>query len=189
MSATETAEARPAIAALEKGTVATQELPTFEPDLSKVAEDHVLSLTSRDGKCVQYLKVVAMHPAREGEFLIRDVATGLGGADRIDRFKGRLASSDDQQSIVHATATQLAEILAGAGLAPFKVTWAKQGSGKTAGEIRTMRCRLIDQDLSGRARVEMLDDPAEGDNRLRLVDNRTIKSIVLRGVFYILKGE
>lgn len=77
--------------------------------------------------------------------------------------------------------TKLAEILIHSPNKPFTVCF-----DKTNGSERVLRGRLIaPEPLLGRSTVEDLD--VTGKNRLRLVDHRTLKWMVVDGVKYVVK--
>lgn len=78
--------------------------------------------------------------------------------------------------------TELAERLVHSKGAPLTVVFTKQ-----SGEKRTLRGRLMSSEaLLGRSHVEDLD-LGHSENRLRLVDHRTLESLIVGGVKYILK--
>jgi hypothetical protein len=91
----------------------------------------------------------------------------------------RSTSSDVYTNTEKVTKSQAVEILANAYGKPFTVTFIKKD-----GTLRKLRGRLIgiDQKNLGYIDVEDLDKPA--GQRFRLVDCRTIKSIVVDGVKY-----
>lgn len=88
-------------------------------------------------------------------------------------------SADQFTSQQKVTKSQAVEILANAHNVPFTVTFVKKD-----GTLRELRGRLIgiDQKNLGYIDVEDLDKP--NGQRFRLVDCRTIKSIVVNGVKY-----
>lgn len=95
-----------------------------------------------------------------------------------------LHSADQIHEEVEMTKTELAQLLVTLYGRPFTVVFKKVG-----GEMRRLRGRLIEPEpLLGRSHVEDLDidDPK---NRLRLVDHRTIESIIVNGVQFSLKGR
>ena len=76
--------------------------------------------------------------------------------------------------------TKIAEILTRSFGVPFTVCFDKD-----SGEERVLRGRMVEwESMYGRSRVEDLDIP-RGENRLRLVDHRTLKWLIVRGVKYI----
>lgn len=63
---------------------------------------------------------------------------------------------------------------------PFTACFVKEN-----GEERVMRCRYLEnEETDGRSRVEDLD-VARGENRVRLIDHRTLKWLIVRGVKYV----
>lgn len=102
----------------------------------------------------------------------------IDGEDLIDSFE----SSEQWGTSEPKSMTELAEILVNAGYSPFLVTFTKQD-----GENRTLRGRLVKPEpLLGRSLVQDFEADDEG---LRLVDHRTIQSIIIRGVYYKLKVD
>jgi hypothetical protein len=99
-------------------------------------------------------------------------------------------SADQYEEEVRVSMTRAAEVLVAAHNRPLTVCFVKQGSKKTgegAGEERILRGRLVEPNgLLGRSLCEDLDLP-EGQNRLREVDHRTIKYLVVDGVKYVVK--
>lgn len=81
----------------------------------------------------------------------------------------------------HASKTRVAETLVNSPNRPLSVCFLK-----TDGSERTLRGRLVKPEpLLGRSMVEDLD--LKGDNRLRQVDHRTIKWLIVDGVKYTVK--
>lgn len=92
-------------------------------------------------------------------------------------------SADQVHETVPSTMTEIAERLISSHRRPLTVCFEKAD-----GSERVLRGRLVDHEaLLGRSRVEDLEQPA-GD-RLRLVDHRTLKWLVVDGVKYELKGK
>lgn len=126
----------------------------------------------------RYVKITSVCP----DVIQTDDLDGLGplrisGKDLLDR----LVSADEYYETEDVTKTRAAEILIHAGAKPFTVVFEKSN-----GDERTLRGRLIaPEPLLGRSKVEDLD---VGKDRVRLVDHRTIKSIVLGGVKYTVKS-
>jgi hypothetical protein len=90
-------------------------------------------------------------------------------------------SADQYDKEEKVTKTQAAEILVNAHNRPLSVCFVK-----VDGTERTIRGRLINPEpLLGRSKVEDLD--YVGTSRIRLVDHRTIKWIVVDGVKYVVK--
>lgn len=86
--------------------------------------------------------------------------------------------------------TKLTEVLQNAGHRPFTVVFTKAD-----GTERTLRGRWLSNEFSnqGYTLVEDLDVPedktAKRSNRIRQVDNREIKSIIIGGTKYSLKEK
>ena len=91
-------------------------------------------------------------------------------------------SADQFNTEEKVTKTVLAEILIKSFNVPFTVTFIKAD-----GTERRLRGRLIKSEpLLGRSQAEDLDKPLS-ENRLRLVDHRTLKTLIVNGVKYVLK--
>lgn len=94
----------------------------------------------------------------------------------------KLLSADQFSEEKKVSKTEAAELLVSSYNVPFTVVFTK--ADKTD---RTLRGRLVSPEpLLGRSHVEDLDveDPKK---RLRLVDHREIKSLVVNGVKYVVK--
>lgn len=92
-----------------------------------------------------------------------------------------MASADRYGETKKVSRTEMAEILSESFNTPFKVVFEKAD-----GTLRSLRGRLIKTErLMGRCMVEDLDKP-KGKN-IRQVDNRTLASLIVGGVFYTLK--
>lgn len=90
-------------------------------------------------------------------------------------------SADQFEEEVKVTKTKLAEILISSHNRPFTVNYKKDD-----GTPRTLRGRLIHPEpLMGRSKVEDFD--VADKNRIRLVDHRTIESLIVEGVRYSIK--
>jgi len=90
-------------------------------------------------------------------------------------------SADQFHEEVKVTKTKAAEILISAYNRPFTVCFDKQD-----GTERKLRGRLVEPEpLLGRSHVEDLD--IKTGHKLRLVDHRTIKWLILEGVKYVVK--
>jgi hypothetical protein len=120
---------------------------------------------------------------RQGEKVIVDsVDPGLGEFYIEGR---RMIEGGGSADMVHeeekVSRTRAAELLISSYNRPFTVCFTKQ-----SGEPRTLRGRLVAAEpLLGRSHVEDLD-LAEGD-RIRLVDHRTLKWLIVDGVKYLVK--
>ena len=92
-------------------------------------------------------------------------------------------SADQFEEVVKANQTEVLQVLVKAYNRPFTVVFDKED-----GEERTLRGRLLStDDLRGRSQVEDLDQPA--GKRFRLVDHRTVKSLIVDGIKYEVKGK
>ena len=90
-------------------------------------------------------------------------------------------SADRFTATKAATKTELAEILVRSWNQPFTVTFEK-----ATGEKRILRGRLVEPEpLLGRSKVQDFDKGGE----LRLVDHRTIESLIVGGTKYTLKAR
>lgn len=90
-------------------------------------------------------------------------------------------SADRYDEVKELNQTEVLKILIISYNRPFTVVFDKDN-----GEERTLRGRLISHDdLRGRSTVEDLDKPA--GKRIRQVDHRTVKSLIVDGVKYEVK--
>jgi len=90
-------------------------------------------------------------------------------------------SADQYESEEKVTKMKAAEILVHAYNRPLTVCFVKAD-----GTERTLRGRLVKPEpLLGRSSVEDLD--IKSNNRLRLVDHRTLKWIIVDGTKYVVK--
>lgn len=88
-------------------------------------------------------------------------------------------SADTFDTEEKSTKTAVAELLVSAYNKPFSVIFVD-----AKGKDRKLRGRLVKPEpLLGRSMVEDLDIPV-GENRIRQVDHRTIKELILDGVKY-----
>lgn len=114
------------------------------------------------------LKAVDLHDGKEFEIHGKDLQEACMSADFFD----------DTQNV---TKTELAEILVKSYGKPFTVVY-----DTTTKKDRKLRGRLLSSEsILGRSTVEDLDKP-DGD-RIRLVDHRTLKSIVVDNIKFTLK--
>lgn len=94
-----------------------------------------------------------------------------------------LSSADVFSRIENTNKTEIAKRLLESGDSVFTVEFVKQG-----GEPRTLRGRLVKEDpLMGRAMVEDLDIPFHEISNIRQVDLRTLKSLIIDNVKYVVK--
>jgi hypothetical protein len=90
-------------------------------------------------------------------------------------------SADQYEHEEKVTMTRAAEILIASYNRPLTVCFVKQ-----RGEQRVLRGRLLQPEpLLGRSHVEDLD--VTGRNRIRLVDHRTIRYLIVEGVKYTVR--
>lgn len=91
-------------------------------------------------------------------------------------------SADRYDDVEKVTKTKAAELLVSSYNRPFTVVFEKK-----EGELRTLRGRLVQPEpLLGRSMVEDLDID-KSKHRLRQVDHRTIKSLIVDNVMYVVK--
>src|SRR5262245_7936418 len=106
----------------------------------------------------------------QGEFSVR-------GA----RLISNAFSADQYLEEVRVSMTRAAEVLVSSFNRPLTVCFVKQ-----AGGLRVLRGRLLKPEpLLGRSHVEDLD--VAGRDRIRLVDHRTIRYLIVDGVKYTVK--
>jgi hypothetical protein len=119
---------------------------------------------------------------REHKLLVVDQYTGdkffIQGKNLIDQT----LSADYAGSTEKLTKTAMAEKLISLYNKPFTVHFIE-----LSGKERTLRGKLVNPEpLLGRSYVEDLDIPL-GEHRLRQVDHRTIKWLIVDGVKYTTK--
>ncbi len=96
---------------------------------------------------------------------------------------GRALSADYFAEEVKVTATVMEELLTGEIFnRPISVLFVKEN-----GEDRVLRGRYLKKAPFGRSFMEDMDLPI--DNRVRLVDHRTVKWLIVDGVKYTVKGK
>jgi len=101
----------------------------------------------------------------------------VNGIDLIESS----TSADQYDKEEKTTKTKLADILIHATNRPFTVSFEKAD-----GTERILRGRLVaPEPLLGRSKVEDLD--LTGVHRLRLVDHRTLKWMIVDGVKFVVK--
>jgi hypothetical protein len=166
---------------------ATQEVPVKPVDFEKIKEGDLMAF-------LYYAKVTRKeseyHNRLEGSDyhnrLGRVHVTGLAGAPSVFHVQGydliEAGFSADQYSKTEVLSrTKVAEILTTSYNRPFTVCF-----DKADGRERILRGRLVQPEpLLGRSHVEDLDI-MEG-SRLRLVDHRTLKWLIVNGVRYNVK--
>lgn len=157
--------------------------PRVPVKADKIATNHVMLV-------LQYVKVGEASSFRFSEPSAELTDLHLAGVTWTRRGRDILeamysADQFDPDGIVELPKTQLVQRLMAAGKLPFTVTWIKQD-----GSERTLRGRLIgtaEHEL-GYSWVEDLDLPREEKGgRMRQVDHRTIQSMIVDGVKYVLK--
>jgi hypothetical protein len=137
----------------------------------------------------EFFQVVAKNNALE-TLSVKDLNTGLTFDIRGDSLVAQCVSADRFFVEKKVTRTEMASILSESFNMPFTAVF-----DKAKGEERTLRGKLVKVEaLMGRARVIDFDLPYEigEDNptsRQRLVDFRTLKSLIVGGVKYTLKGK
>lgn len=137
---------------------------------SKVKKGHLMAF-------VYYGKVETATP---GRLSIRNVDDNMSfrveGNDLIERS----FSADQYEEEIKVSKTRAAEILVSSYNRPFTVSFEKQD-----GDERVLRGRLVTPEpLLGRSMVEDLD--IKSGHRLRQVDHRTIKYLIVDGVKYVV---
>ncbi|HEU4412487.1 MAG TPA: hypothetical protein VFS43_45010 [Polyangiaceae bacterium] len=139
---------------------------------------------------VHFVRVLEVSPGGEA-MKVHDLDHDRGDIEIGGRALVENALSADQyEEEVRVSMTRAAEVLVAAHNRPLTVCFVKQGSKRTgegAGEPRVLRGRLVEPNgLLGRSLCEDLDLP-ETQNRLREVDHRTIKYLIVDGVKYVVK--
>jgi hypothetical protein len=132
---------------------------------------------------INYVKVKRVDP--EGPSVqVESIVPGQGEfAVRGEKLLAGALSADQYQEEEKVTMTRAAEILITSFNRPLTVRFVKKQGGE-----RVLRGRLLrPEPLLGRSYVEDLDAPA--NSRIRLVDHRTIKCLIVDGVKYTVKGR
>jgi hypothetical protein len=113
--------------------------------------------------------------------LVRDLDTGADFGFRGTVLQDMMSSADKFEETVKMCLTDVAKMLCTTYNTPFTVAYETKH-----GKKRTLRGRLLSSDsYQGRCTVEDLDAPA--DDRIRQVDNRTIESLIINNVKYVVK--
>jgi hypothetical protein len=128
---------------------------------------------------IYYVKVKSKDGS--GELCVYDVDNKSDFYVRGESLIEQMLSACQFEETAKVTKTELAEKLVNAVNTPFTVVFEKND-----GSERTLRGRLLSPEpLLGRSYVEDLD--IASGNRTRLVDHRTLKSLVVNGVKYVVK--
>jgi len=118
---------------------------------------------------------------KPGEIIVTDIDKGNDFRIIGNELITQLLSADEFHTEEKVPLTRLAEILSTSFSTPFTVCFDKQD-----GEERILRGRLLSPEpLLGRSHVEDLD--IKDKHKLRLVDHRNLKWIVVNGVKYTRK--
>lgn len=132
---------------------------------------------------ISYVKVTDV--VRPGhEIMVKDVETGgeyaIKGAPLIERC----SSADQFTDTKKLTKTELAEKLTTSYNRPLTVVFEKAD-----GSERTLRGKFLSHEqLLGRSYLEDMDLDKNANNS-RLTDHRTLRSLIVDGVKYLLKGK
>lgn len=160
----------------------TVERKTHSTDASKVKPGDLMAI-------IHYIKVNTIAPNASR----MNVVTLDSNTQNLDVIGKELItnalSADYYAEEVKTTMTDVAQKLVESHNRPLTVCFLKQPSkpkkGEKRGEERILRGRLLAHEvLLGRSHVEDLDKPV-GD-RVRLVDHRTIKWLIVDGVKYVV---
>jgi hypothetical protein len=153
-------------------------IPAGKTDPDKVKPDDILAI-------IQFVKVEQVH-AQGAQLRVRRLDENRSTFDiRGKDLVVTLLSADQYQHEVQITKTRAAELLISAYNQPFTVIFQKEN-----GELRTLRGRLVHAEpLLGRSKCEDLDLPlTEKGGRLRLVDHRTIQTLILGGTKFNVRS-
>lgn len=137
----------------------------------------------KSGHLMAFIYYATVEDASPEELLVNDV-------DRQENFlvKGKTLiessySADQYTSTKRTTKTKVAEVLVSSHNRPLTVCFEKVN-----GTERVLRGRLVKPEpLLGRSMVEDLDLDA-GSHRLRQVDHRTIKWLIVDSVKYTVRS-
>jgi|ERR1051326_2598035 hypothetical protein len=133
---------------------------------------------------IEFIKVISKSISTQTLF-VKDLDTGLDFEIYGNELIGQSFSADRFFEERKVTRTEMAEVLSKSYNVPFTVVFQK-----AKGETRILRGRMVSVEaLMGRARVIDLDlpDTENPTARQRLVDFRTLESLVVGGVKYTLK--
>lgn len=157
----------------------------LKTDVSQVKPGDIVLVT-------HYAKVISKEygiPYRGQHSLnVENLDGGMTFGIQGDNLIENLATANQALEEVLVTKTQAAELLVTLYGVPFTVVFDKQPDKAGNVEERTLRGRLVaPEPLLGRSHVEDLEQPV--NKRLRLVDHRTLKSICVNGIRYVVKGK
>ncbi len=154
-------------------------------DASKVAPGHIMAI-------IHYVKMERI--THDGSQMVVQSLDAPAGAAQNIVVDGKslitaALSADYFAEEVKTTMTDVAQKLIESHNRPLTVCFTKQpAKGEEAGEGRVLRGRLLSHEaLLGRSYVEDMDKPE--NDRVRLVDHRTIKWLIVDGVKYIVKKK
>lgn len=151
---------------------ATRVYPTFQKREAALHNaGNIISLTKYakvNGNMGDVLSVTDLHSGTNFQIIGKDLQELCMSADK----------SGEVQKV---SKTELAQKLVESYGRPFTVVFEKAD-----GEIRTLRGRLLSSEsILGRSTVEDLDQP--DGKRIRLVDHRTLSSLVIDNIKFVLK--
>jgi len=155
-----------------------EERKSYPTDAAQVKAGDLMAI-------VQYVKVERVSPTAN-EMQVApvnkpDQKINVIGRDLITDA----LSADYFKEEVKTTMTDVAEKLIASHNRPLTVCFVKQDDTE-----RVLRGRLLSHEaVLGRSYVEDMDQGADPKNRVRLVDHRTIKYLVVDGVKYTVKGK
>lgn len=158
-------------------TQPTVDNATIRTPVDKIAKGHYIA-------AVEYVKVdnKVSHPRGETELEVTNVNDSthkynIQGNSLIEHY----VSADYFDKTEKLPLTQIADKLINAGYLPFTCEFIKAD-----GTARTLRGRFLSSEtLLGRSYVH---DFEAADGRPRLIDHRTLKSLIIGGVKYVLKS-
>lgn len=160
-----------------KKPTTTKKAVTCRPD--KVVKGHILSLT-------YHCTVTSSHLERSGKRVVavQDLDDSsnqfqLEGADLI----ARCLSADYYEQEAEVSRTELIRLLVGSAGAPITVEFVKKD-----GSPRILRGRWIKEESgTGYSYCDDLEVQL-GEVRLREVDHRTLKALIVNGTRYTVRG-
>ena len=168
--------------------------PTYHPVVAeKIAAGHIMSIT-------HYVRVREIE-LKQGQWVNgragRDQmgVTGLDkGTKDFDVFgrtlmEGMISADYFAEERVMSRTDVCEQLVHKSGKDPFTVVFDKED-----GTERTLRGRFVSEDrFFGRSNVIDLDIPLDPnpkwDNRMRQVTHLNVKSLILRGIKYVVKGK